>query len=107
MQITAKLSTRRLSSLTIGLVLPQLLPDRVERTLGPAPSLVFSLAHVALDPLHLGLDVFALVRDLVALLLRRPEPWHREPVLEIRPEVVHVANREGQVQAELCASDVR
>lgn len=54
--------------------------------------------------LDLGADLVLLKRNPVALLLRRPEPRHREPVLQVRAEVVHVPDGEGEVETELDGS---
>lgn len=42
------------------------------------------------------------MRDLMPLLLRRPEVWDMESLVEIRSEVVHDADGEHDVHAKLC-----
>lgn len=54
-----------------------------------------------LQPLQLLLDLLALVRDLVRLSFFRPEVGHVEFAVEVRAEVVHDADGEENVHAEL------
>ena len=51
--------------------------------------------------LNLGFDFVPLVGDFVGLFLRGPEAGDAEAVFQVRPEVVHVAYREGEIEAEL------
>ena len=53
------------------------------------------------DAVVLGPDLIAVVRDLVALLRPRPEPLDGEAVVEVRSEIVHDANGEHDICAEL------
>ena len=50
---------------------------------------------------HLRSDLVPLEGYFVTLFLRGPEIWDGEPVLQVRAEVVHPADREGEVHAEL------
>lgn len=74
-------------------------------SLGPR-RLVLELLRPALllsrhDALVLDLDLFPVARHLVALLGPGPEVAHGEAVVEVGPEVVHDANREHDIHAEL------
>lgn len=53
------------------------------------------------DAVVLGPDLFAVTRDLVALLWLGPEALDGEAVVEVRSEVVHDANGEHDIHAEL------
>ncbi|KAB8349642.1 hypothetical protein FH972_023661 [Carpinus fangiana] len=59
------------------------------------------------QPRQLCTNLIALERDLVGLLGARPEVGHAEAVVEVRAEVVHVADREEDVEAELGDLEVR
>ena len=59
------------------------------------------LSYRLIYPQHLRPDLVTLEGDLVTLFLRGPEIWDGEPVLQVRTEVVHPADWEGEVHAEL------
>ena len=63
------------------------------------PPLVLQIPR--LQPLQLLRDLLALVRDAMRLLRLRPEVGHRESAVQVRAEVVHDADGEENVHAEL------
>lgn len=58
-----------------------------------------------LEPLKLLLDLVALVRNAVRLLRLGPEIRYREFAVEVRAKVVHDADGEENVHAELMACE--
>jgi len=62
------------------------------------------LAPDAIDHAHarqFAIDLLPLQWNLMRLLCRGPKSWHGETFIEIRAEVVHPADREKNIQAEL------
>lgn len=87
-----------LPSSTTRLSLPPTSPELLLRLLQP-PQL--PLPHQLINPQYLRLDLLPLKRYLVALFLRGPEVRDCESVLEVRPEVIHPSDGEGEVHPEL------
>lgn len=65
------------------------------------PPLVLQVPR--LQPLQLLCNLLSLVRDAMRLLRLGPEVGHRESAIQVRAEVVHDADGEENVHAELDA----
>ncbi len=76
--------------------IPPSRPESHFRRLKLAPLLHLPpLPHIPLVPFNLRLDLLFLVGNLVGLFLRGPKVGDSEAVLEVRAEVVHVADGKG------------